>query len=120
VAPPHPRADRPVEHVGDHLHPDRAARAAFGQPDLVDRELERHQLDQVGTFEAAAHGAAMLAATSQGAFGSVQEAGDAIVEVGPVTAPGDATAAYAAAYPLYHDLYPALRSSFAGLSALER
>jgi sugar (pentulose or hexulose) kinase len=68
----------------------------------------------------AAHGAAMLAATSQGAFGSVQEAADAIVEVGPVTAPGDATAAYAAAYPLYHDLYPALRSSFAGLSALER
>jgi xylulokinase len=72
------------------------------------------------TYEAAAHGAAMLAATSQGAFGSVQEAADAIVEVGPAITPGDATGAYTDAYPLYRGLYPALRSTFAGLSALER
>jgi xylulokinase len=74
----------------------------------------------MGTYEAAAHGAAMLAATSQGAFGSVQEAADAIVEVGPAIAPGGATGAYADAYPLYRDLYPALRPTFAGLSARER
>jgi xylulokinase len=83
--------------------------------DVLDRPVR-----VMGTYEAAAHGAAMLAATSQGAFDSVQEAADAIVEVGPAITPGDATGTYADAYPLYRDLYPALRSTFAGLSALER
>jgi xylulokinase len=82
--------------------------------DVLDRPVR-----VVGTFEAAAHGAAMLAATSQGVFGSVQEACDAIVEVGPVVEPSSDTAPYAATYPLYRGLYPVLKPSFAGLSALE-
>jgi xylulokinase len=73
----------------------------------------------VGTPESAAHGAALLAATGKGAFGSVREACDAAVEVGPLIEPGAAVQAYAGAYPVYRSLYPTLRQTFGTLSRLE-
>ena len=66
----------------------------------------------VGTEEAAAHGAALLAATGAGAFGSVAEASSYAVEVGVPIEPTRNAAIYADAYGTYRDLYPALRAAF--------
>ncbi len=74
----------------------------------------------VRTAEAAALGAALLAATSQGAFASVTEACTAAVAVGPALEPGPGAVAAAESYTVYRELYPALRGSFARLSALDR
>jgi xylulokinase len=72
-----------------------------------------------GTVEAAAHGAAMLAATSDGAFGSVPEACAAVVGVGDPIEPGPDAGRYDDTYAVYRDLYPDLRGSFARLSELD-
>jgi len=74
----------------------------------------------VGTPEGAAHGAGLLAATGAGAFASVSEACTAAVHIGSPTEPSSATALYQDAYEEYRHLYPALRSSFPGISALDR
>ena len=73
----------------------------------------------VGTAESAAHGAAILAATGAGVFGSVAEACDVAVELGEITEPGADTATYDALYPVYRGLYPALRESFHQLSTFD-
>ena len=73
----------------------------------------------VGTAEAAAHGAAILAATGAGAFGSVVEGSTAAVEVGETVEPGADAAVYEDVYSVYRDLYPALRASFTRLSELD-
>lgn len=73
----------------------------------------------VGTAESAAHGAAILAATGAGVFGSVAEACDVAVELGEITEPGSDAAVYDALYPVYRDLYPALRESFHQLSTFD-
>jgi xylulokinase len=73
----------------------------------------------VGTAESAAHGAAILAATGAGVFGSVAEACNVAVELGEITEPGADTATYDALYPVYRDLYPALRESFHQLSTFD-
>ncbi len=73
----------------------------------------------VGTPEAAAHGAALLAAVGTGAFASVREATDAAVMVGEPIEPGPAARTYADAYDTYRALYPALRDSFVRLSELD-
>jgi xylulokinase len=74
----------------------------------------------VGTPEGAAHGAGLLAATGAGAFASVSEACTAAVEIGSPVEPSAATSTYRHAYEQYRGLYPALRSSFPGISALDR
>jgi xylulokinase len=66
----------------------------------------------VGTEEAAAHGAALLAATGAGAFRSVAEASSYAVEVGAPIEPTRNAAIYEDAYGTYRDLYPALRAAF--------
>jgi xylulokinase len=66
----------------------------------------------VGTEEAAAHGAALLAATGAGAFGSVAEASSYAVKVGAPIEPTTDAAIYEDAYGTYRDLYPALRAAF--------
>jgi len=66
----------------------------------------------VGTEEAAAHGAALLAATGAGAFGSVAEASSYAVDVGAPIEPTIDAAIYGDAYGTYQDLYPALRTAF--------
>jgi xylulokinase len=82
--------------------------------DVMDRPVR-----VVGTVEAAAHGAAILAATSQGLFGSVQEACSTIVELGPPVEPSADAAAYAEPYTIYGGLYPQLRTTFERLSRLD-
>ena len=74
----------------------------------------------VGTAESAAHGAAMLAATGDGAFGSITEACEAAVAVGEAVEPTSNSTMYDDIYGVYRDLYPALRGSFASLSSLDR
>jgi len=66
----------------------------------------------VNTAEGAAYGAAVLAATGAGAFNSVEEACDSIIQITGSTAPGENVAAYEEIYPLYRDLYPALKGTF--------
>jgi xylulokinase len=73
----------------------------------------------VGTAEAAAHGAALLAATGVGAFTSVGEACATAVEVGPPVNPGEDADIYADVYGIYRDLYPSLRTSFHDLARFD-
>lgn len=73
----------------------------------------------VGTPEGAAHGAALLAATGAGVFGSVKEAADAAVQVGEPIDPTGASATYDEAYEIYRSLYPALRDGFHRASGLD-
>jgi xylulokinase len=82
--------------------------------DVLDRPVR-----VVGTAESAAHGAAILAATGAGGFGSVAEACDAVVEVGPEVAPGGDAARYGEMYQLFQELYPVLRTSFHRLSRID-
>ena len=70
----------------------------------------------VKTPESAALGAAVLAAVGDGAFASVAEACDAVVETGDVIEPTGDSDAYDHAYSIYRDLYPALRDKFRRLS----
>lgn len=71
------------------------------------------------TPEGAAYGAAMLAATGDGAFTSVSEACGAAVRLGPPTDPGEDVAVYEKAYRAYRDLYPALQPLFGRLADLD-
>lgn len=71
------------------------------------------ELATVNTVEGAAFGAALLAAVGAGRFARVEDACAACVRVTGSTAPGEAQAAYARAYPLYRELYPALAGVFA-------
>ena len=54
----------------------------------------------------------ILAAAGSGAFGSVESACDATIQVTGVTSPGENQKAYEHLYPLYRDLYPALKPTF--------
>jgi xylulokinase len=82
--------------------------------DVLDRPVR-----VAGTVEAAAHGAAMLAAVSDGTYASVPEACAAIVHVGPATEPTGAAVSYDEPYAIYRGLYSDLRGTFARLSALD-
>jgi xylulokinase len=73
----------------------------------------------VETAESAAHGAAILAATGTGVFGSVAEGSAAAVEVGGVIEPGPDAATYDEAYAAYRELYPSLTESFRALGAID-
>lgn len=67
--------------------------------------------------EGAAQGAALLAATGTGAFTDVASACQQALQIAGHTTPGPETQAYERLYPLYQDLYPALKSTFQGLGA---
>jgi len=73
----------------------------------------------VGTPDAASHGAALLAATGAGVFGSAAEAADAAVEVHGTIEPTSNSGLYNDAYGTYRDLYPALQPSFHRLASLD-
>lgn len=66
----------------------------------------------VNAEEGAAYGAALLAATGSGAFSSVEAACDATIQITGVTSPGKNRMVYENLYPLYRDLYPALKPTF--------
>jgi xylulokinase len=71
------------------------------------------ELVTVKTTEGAAFGAAMLAGVGAGAWEDVSAACDAVVRIDSSTLPDPAQVeAYRKAYPLYNQLYPALKSSF--------
>ncbi|MGI9643559.1 MAG: xylulokinase [Acidimicrobiia bacterium] len=74
----------------------------------------------VGTPEAAAHGAALLAATGFGAFGTVAEATTASIEVGAPIEPGADVGVYGEAYGIFTDGYPTVSGLSHRLSALDR
>ena len=66
----------------------------------------------VNAEEGAAYGAALLAATGSGAFRSVESACDATIQITGSTQPGKDQNLYEKLYPLYRDLYPALKPTF--------
>ncbi len=66
----------------------------------------------VNTTEGAAYGAALLAATGSGVFRSVEEACDATIKISSCTKPGENREVYGRIYPLYRNLYPALKNTF--------
>jgi xylulokinase len=70
------------------------------------------ELVTVNTTEGSAYGAALLAATGVGAFPDVESACAETIRITGSTAPGPAKKVYQEVYPLYRDLYPALRPSF--------
>jgi xylulokinase len=74
------------------------------------------ELVTVNTVEGAAYGAAVLAATGTGAFSDVASACEALVEPTGSTLPGPARAIYKELYPLYCNLYPALRPTFRAMA----
>jgi xylulokinase len=67
----------------------------------------------VNAEEGAAYGAALLAATGSGAFGSVESACDETIQITGSTSPGENQEVYEKLYPLYRGLYPALKPTFA-------
>ena len=79
-----------------------------------------HPVRVVTAGESAAHGAAILAATGDGAFASVAEGSAAAVEVGELIEPTEDAAVYEEAYAVYRELYPALKTPFKQLGGLER
>lgn len=69
--------------------------------------------------EGPALGVALLAGVGAGIYASVPEACDAVIRRAGVQQPDEAAVkAYARIYPLYRQLYPALKDSYKALSAL--
>ncbi len=74
------------------------------------------EIATVSTTEGAAYGAALLAAVGAGIFASVDEAVAASVRTSITESPGADAARYAAAYPRFRELYPALAPTFRRLA----
>jgi xylulokinase len=75
------------------------------------------ELVTVNTSEGAAFGAALLAGVGAGTWSDVPSACKATIRVTGQTLPDEAQVnIYRKMYPLYQELYPALKSSFAKLS----
>ena len=73
-------------------------------------------LDMVKTEQGPGYGGAMLAMVGCGAYGSVQAAADALVEIASTTEPdSELTARYEAQYQKYKRIYPAMRELFAAI-----
>jgi xylulokinase len=71
------------------------------------------ELVTVNTSEGAAYGAALLAGVGAGIWADVPAACSACVKItGATRQDGDRVEAYRAAYPIYRDLYPALKPTF--------
>jgi len=91
------------------------ARSPFWRQILAD--VFNAEIVTVNSEEGAAYGAALLAATGSGVFQSVEAACDATIQITGSTKPGKDQAVYEKLYPLYRDLYPALKPTFAKLSS---
>jgi xylulokinase len=71
------------------------------------------ELVTVNTTEGAAYGAALLAGVGAGAWTDVPSATDACIKITGSTQPESSDVdVYQKAYPLYQELYPALKSTF--------
>jgi xylulokinase len=75
-------------------------------------------LSLTGDAEAAARGAAVLAAVAAGWFRTVPEACDSMVRLAATVDPGVGSGAYGRSYDAYQQLYPALRDPSHRLSGL--
>ena len=85
----------------------KCANHAFFLADVLNTEIVT-----IHSEEGAAFGAALLAATGTGVFGSVEEAcSSTIMEKNHVT-PGSSSSTYDQIYREYRQLYPALKDSF--------
>jgi xylulokinase len=81
--------------------------------DVFDSELVT-----VNTTEGAAYGAALLAGVGAGHWSDVGSACESVIEITGRTVPyGATTSVYRQIYPLYQELYPALKPSFEKTSA---
>jgi xylulokinase len=79
------------------------------------------ELVTVNTTEGAAYGAALLAGVGAGVWADVDAACAATIQVTGSTAPqADAARRYDEIYPIYTELYPALKASFAQLAQVDR
>ncbi|MET1232087.1 MAG: xylulokinase [Candidatus Limnocylindrales bacterium] len=74
------------------------------------------EIATVSTSEGAAYGAGLLAAVGADWFPSVETAAAALVTATPAATPGSDAVAYAGAYAIYRDLYPALAPIFPRLA----
>jgi xylulokinase len=72
----------------------------------------------INTAEGAAYGAAMLAAVGAGDFSSVDSACEQLIHTTGRRVPGSSIAIYDACYTQFRHLYPALKDTFADLSAI--
>lgn len=72
----------------------------------------------VATAEGAAQGAALLAAVGAGWYDDAAGASREWLQLDPPTSPGPNAARYEDLYPMYRTLYPALRGTMHGLSAV--
>jgi xylulokinase len=71
------------------------------------------ELVTVSTSEGAALGAAILAAVGAGVWKNVPEACQQVTKIGASTPPdASQVSIYRQAYPIYQELYPALKPSF--------
>jgi xylulokinase len=77
------------------------------------------ELVTVNTAEGAAYGAALLAGVGAGHWQDVESACESVVKITGRTIPSEPNAAtYRKLYPLYQELYPTLKSTFARMSDL--
>jgi xylulokinase len=74
------------------------------------------ELVTVNTDEGAAYGAALLAATGTGAFTDVLGACRQVIEITGRTQPSASAVTYQDLYPIYQQLYPALKPTFRALA----
>ncbi len=82
--------------------------------DVLDIELATTQAQEGPSF-----GAALLAGVAAGVYSSVESACEATVHLGTRTPPNEASVhIYQQYYPVYQELYPALKASFARLGAI--
>jgi xylulokinase len=76
------------------------------------------ELVTVSSEEGAAYGAALLAATGAGAFSDVPTACRQAIRITGQTEPGLDVSMYESLYPLYRELYPALRPTFNAIARI--
>jgi xylulokinase len=91
------------------------AKSPFWRQILAD--VLQAELVTVNSEEGAAYGAALLAATGIGVFSDVPSACQQVIQIKGRTMPGAAADQYDELYPIYRQLYPALKPSFQVLSA---
>lgn len=111
-----------IEELGIHVKAVRAsgggARSPFWRQMLAD--IFDKPIATLATQEGSAYGVALLAMVGTGHYATVPEACRAAIrEVSRVDPQPDAARAYAARYPIFRSLYPALRDRFHAIGALQ-
>ncbi len=83
-------------------------------------DILKTELVTVSSEEGAAFGAALLAAVGAGFFVDVPAACAQAIQITGAVEPGPAGQAYEQLYPLYRDLYPALKTNFNSVARMTR